>query len=96
MKKALLATFTLLVLGMGAYSITKHNEIAQKQQEISVKHEDREILGKTDDGEFLQLVLWDSAKQKEHKIRVNPDEYDDYSEGEVFFTSKDTKQVSDN
>ena len=52
---------------------------------------DCEIVGKTDDGEFLQFILWDSFKQKEHKIRVNPSDYDLYKIGDIYYSNTDTQ-----
>ncbi len=70
-----------------------YDRLEKENQEQVIKNPnplDREIVGKTDDGEYLQFILWDSFEQKEHKIKVTPGDYDLYKIGEVYYTDKDT------
>lgn len=65
----------------------------QPKEEV-VKHEgkpyDRQIMEKTDDGEYLELVIWNSSKEKTDTIKVNASDYDLYKIGEQFYTDRNT------
>lgn len=70
-----------------------YDRLEKEKQETVVKNpnpQDCEIVGKTDDGEYLQFILWDSHTQKEHKIHVHPSDYDLYKIGDIYYTDKDT------
>ena len=70
-----------------------YDRLEKEKQETIVKNpnpSDCEIVGKTDDGEYLQFILWDSQTQKEHKIPVHPSDYDLYKIGDIYYTDKDT------
>lgn len=70
-----------------------YDRLEKEKQETIVKNpnpSDCEIVGKTDDGEYLQFILWDSHTQKEHKIYVHPSDYDLYKIGDIYYTDKDT------
>lgn len=47
---------------------------------------ERQIMGKTDDGEYLQFILWDAKSQSKYKARVTSEDYDLYRVGESFDT----------
>lgn len=59
-----------------------------------VKHKgkpvERQIMGKTDDGEYLELIIWNSSKEKTDTIKVNASDYDLYKIGEQFYTDRNT------
>lgn len=63
-------------------------------KEEFVKHEgkpvERQIMGKTDDGEYLELIIWNSSKEKTDTIKVNASDYDLYKIGEQFYTDRNT------
>ena len=70
-----------------------YDRLEKEKQEQIVKNpnpQDREIVGKTDDGEYLQFILWDEYNQKEHKIHVHPSDYDIYKIGDIYYTDKKT------
>lgn len=64
-----------------------------------VKHEgkpvERQIMGKTDDGEYLELIIWNSSKEKTDTIKVNASDYDLYKIGEQFYTDRNTITTDD-
>lgn len=51
---------------------------------------ERQIMGKTDDGEYLELIIWNSSKEKTDTIKVNARDYDLYKIGEQFYTDRNT------
>lgn len=51
---------------------------------------ERQIMGKTDDGEYLELIIWNSSKEKTDTIKVNASDYDLYKIGEQFYTDRNT------
>lgn len=63
-------------------------------KEEFVKHEgkpvERQIMGKTDDGEYLELIIWNSSKERTDTIKVNASDYDLYKIGEQFYTDRNT------
>ena len=63
-------------------------------KEEVVKHEgdpvERQIMGKTDDGEYLEFIIWNSSKEKTDTIKVNASDYDLYKIGEQFYTDRNT------
>ena len=70
-----------------------YDRLEKEKQEQIVKNpnpQDREIVGKTDDGEYLQFIWWDEYNQKEHKIHVHPSDYDIYKIGDIYYTDKNT------
>lgn len=70
-----------------------YDRLEKEKQEQIVKNpnpQDREIVGKTDDGKYLQFILWDEYNQKEHKIHVHPSDYDIYKIGDIYYTDKNT------
>lgn len=66
---------------------------SEPKEEV-VKHEgepvERQIMGKTDDGEYLELIIWNSDKEKTDTIKVNASDYDLYKIGEQFYTDRNT------
>lgn len=87
------AVFTILlacVLGLGIFTLSQVLKQAQvntyEVTSVNKKHSDKEILGKTDDGEYLQFILWDAKTQSKYKTRVTSDDYDLYKVGESFDT----------
>ena len=83
----IIATFNTGSKLVDMYDRIKPQETVIKNPNLS----DCEIVGKTDDGEFLQFILWDSHSQKEHKIRVNPSDYDLYKIGDIYYSNTDTQ-----
>lgn len=65
----------------------------QPKEEV-VKHEgkpiERQIMGKKNDGEYLELIIWNSDKEKTDTIKVNANDYDLYKIGEQFYTDRNT------
>lgn len=63
-------------------------------KEEVVNHEgdpvERQIMGKTDDGEYLEFIIWNSSKEKTDTIKVNASDYDLYKIGEQFYTDRNT------
>lgn len=92
MKKALFTVLLAFVLGLSIFTIPQATKSTQTNtyKETSVKHTDKEILGKTDDGEYLQFILWDSKTQSKYKTRVTSEDYDLYKVGESFDTDSYT------
>jgi hypothetical protein len=89
MKKLLLTIFLTCVLGLGIFTLSQVLKPAQvTNYEVTTvnNHSDKEILGKTDDGEYLQFILWDAKTQSKYKTRVTSDDYDLYKVGESFDT----------
>lgn len=86
---------TFFILGL----FNTGNKLADiyRQSELKeevVKHEgepvERQIMGKTDDGEYLELIIWNSSKGKTDTIKVNARDYDLYKIGEQFYTDRNT------
>lgn len=86
---------TFFILGL----FNTGNKLADiyRQSELKeevVKHEgepvDRQIMEKTDDGEYLEFVIWNSNKEKTDTIKVNANDYDLYKIGEQFYTDRNT------
>ena len=86
---------TFFILGL----FNTGNKLADiyRQSELKeevVKHEgepvDRQIMEKTDDGEYLEFVIWNSYKEKTDTIKVNANDYDLYKIGEQFYTDRNT------
>ena len=95
MKKITLTLSFICVLGLSIFTITKvYNHTQVKHYEVtsatSKKHSDKEILGKTDDGEYLQFILWNAKTQSKYKTRVTSEDYDLYKAGESFDTDSYT------
>lgn len=95
MKKALFTVLFACVLGLGTLTLSqadKYTHTSQyKETLVNIpKHTDKEILGKTDDGEYLQFILWNSKTQSEYKTRVTSADYDLYKIGESFDTDSYT------
>ena len=90
MKKSLLALLLTCVLGLSIFTISqvfKSTHVnTYEVTSVSKKHSDKEILGKTDDGEYLQFILWDAKTQSKYKTRVTSADYDLYKVGESFDT----------
>lgn len=88
------STFAIMFIFKAGNDLSNiYDRLEKEKQETIVKNpnpSDCEIVGKTDDGEYLQFILWDEYNQKEHKIRVNPDHYDIYKIGDIYYTDKDT------
>lgn len=88
------STFCILGIfstGSKIADIYRRNE----PKEEVVKHEgepvERQIMAKKHKPEdFYKLVIWDSSTDSEHTINVNPDEYDLYKVGEIFYTDENT------
>lgn len=63
-------------------------------KEEFVKHEgepvERQIMGKTTDGKYLEFIIWNSSKEKTDTIKVNASDYDLYKIGEQFYTDRNT------
>ena len=81
--------FLACVLGLNIYTLSQVLKPAQvTTYEVTTvnNHLDKEILGKTDDGEYLQFILWDAKTQSKYKTRVTSDDYDLYKVGESFDT----------
>ncbi len=75
MKKSLLALFLSLVLGMNLYTLSKINEITQKEQEkqefvADYKLKDKQILDAYIENEDHKLVLWSEDKMAKIIITV--------------------------
>lgn len=51
---------------------------------------ERQIMGKIDDGEYLELIIWNSSKERTDTIKVNASDYDLYKIGEQFYTDRNT------
>ena len=81
MKKLLLTIFLTCMLGVGIFTLSQVLKPAQV-----TTYPDKEILGKTDNGEYLQFILWDAKTQSKYKTRVTSDDYDLYKVGESFDT----------
>lgn len=90
MKKITLALSLACVLGLSIFTLSQALKQTQvKTYEVTsvdTKHSDKEILGKTDDGEYLQFILWDAKSQSKYKTRVTSEDYDLYRVGESFDT----------
>lgn len=90
MKKLLLALLLTCALGLSIFTLSqafKSTEVnTYEVTSVSKKHSDKEILGKTDNGEYLQFILWDAKTQSKYKTRVTSDDYDLYKVGESFDT----------
>lgn len=88
------STFTIMSIFKAGNDLSNvYDRLEKEKQETIVKNpnpSDCEIVGKTDDGEYLQFILWDSQTQKEHKINVHPSDYDLYKIGDIYYTDKDT------
>ena len=87
------STFFILGIfntGSKIANIYRRNE----PKEEVVKHEgdpvERQIMGKTDDGEYLEFIIWNSSKEKTDTIKVNASDYDLYKIGEQFYTDRNT------
>lgn len=89
------STFAIMFIFKAGNDLSNvYDRLEKEKQETIVKNpnpSDCEIVGKTDDGEFLQFILWDSYSQKEHKIRVNPSDYDLYKIGDIYYSNTDTQ-----
>lgn len=95
MKKSLLTLFLACVLGLSLFTISQVNKTNKVNtyevtSATNQKHLDKEILGKTDDGELLQFILWDSKTQSKYKTRVTSEDYDLYKVGDSFDTDSYT------
>lgn len=89
MKKLLLTIFLTCVLSLGIFTLSQVLKPAQvTTYEVTTvnNHSDKEILVKTDDGEYLEFILWNAKTQSKYKIRVTSDDYDLYKVGESFDT----------
>lgn len=88
------STFAIMFIFKAGNDLSNvYDRLEKEKQETIMKNpnpSDCEIVGKTDDGEYLQFVLWDSQTQKEHKIHVHPSDYDLYKIGDIYYTDKDT------
>lgn len=87
------STFFILGLfdtGSKIADIYRRNE----PKEEVVKHEgdpvERQIMGKTTDGKYLEFIIWNSSKEKTDTIKVNASDYDLYKIGEQFYTDRNT------
>ena len=85
MKKSLLALFIACVLGLSIFTLTQVYTY-EVTSATNKQHSDKEILRKTDDGEYLQFILWDAKSQSKYKTRVTSEDYDLYKVGESFDT----------
>lgn len=85
--------FVLGVFDTGSKLADVYRRNQPKEEVVKTEGEpfERQIMGKNDDGEFLQFILWDSKTQSEHTIRVNPSDYDLYKIGEQYYSDTDTQ-----
>lgn len=87
------STFIILGLFNTGSKLADIYRQSEPKEEV-VKHEgepvDRQIMEKTDDGEYLELIIWNSSKEKTDTIKVNARDYDLYKIGEQFYTDRNT------
>ena len=87
------STFFILGLFNTGSKLADIYRQSEPKEEV-VKHEgepvERQIMGKTDDGEYLELIIWNSSKGKTDTIKVNARDYDLYKIGEQFYTDRNT------
>lgn len=87
------STFVILGLFNTGNKLADIYRQSEPKEEV-VKHEgepvERQIMGKTDDGEYLELIIWNSSKGKTDTIKVNARDYDLYKIGEQFYTDRNT------
>ena len=87
------STFFILGLFNTGNKLADIYRQSEPKEEV-VKHEgepvERQIMGKTDDGEYLELIIWNSDKEKTDTIKVNARDYDLYKIGEQFYTDRNT------
>lgn len=84
------STFSIMFIFKAGNDLSNvYDRLEKEKQETIVKNpnpSDCEIVGKTDDGEYLQFILWDAKTQSKYKTRVTSDDYDLYKVGESFDT----------
>lgn len=85
--------FVLGLFNTGSKIADIYRQNDTKKEEV-VKHEgepvERQIMGKKNDGEYLELIIWNSSTEKTDTIKVNASDYDLYKIGEQFYTDRNT------
>ena len=85
---------TFFILGIFNTGDKIANIYNHQPKDEFVKHEgkpvERQIMGKTTDGKYLELIIWNSSKEKTDTIKVNASDYDLYKIGEQFYTDRNT------
>lgn len=86
------SSFTIIAIFHTGSKLTDiyNNQPKEEFVKTEGKPVERQIMGKTDDGEYLELIIWNSSKERTDTIKVNASDYDLYKIGEQFYTDRNT------